>query len=153
MTDAPPTPVAPLHFGDPPAQPTPYQYFGVAQEATAATHACSGSFTGETDLNVVVAKGSALEVGLVTPRGLDSFRVPLHGAVAGMFLYKPRELLARLARQHLIASLPPPPSARRSASAAAAAETETTLPPLPQPRMTDYLFVCTQEMRFFSVTC
>lgn len=49
-----------------------------------------GNFTSPTDLNLLVAKASRLEMYLVTPEGLRSLKeVGLYGRVAKMKLFRP----------------------------------------------------------------
>lgn len=50
----------------------------------------SGNFTSPSDLNLLVAKNSRLEVYLVTPEGLRPMKeVGLYGRVAKMKLFRP----------------------------------------------------------------
>ncbi|KPI95266.1 DNA damage-binding protein 1 [Papilio xuthus] len=67
-----------------------YHYVVTAQKATAVTACITGNFTSPTDLNLLVAKLSRLEMYLVTPEGLRPMKeVGLYGKVAKMKLFRP----------------------------------------------------------------
>lgn len=67
-----------------------YHYVVTAQKPTAVTACVTGNFTSSTDLNLLVAKNSRLEVYLVTPEGLRPMKeVGLYGRVAKMKLFRP----------------------------------------------------------------
>ncbi|KPJ17707.1 DNA damage-binding protein 1 [Papilio machaon] len=67
-----------------------YHYVVTAQKATAVTACITGNFTSPTDLNLLVAKVSRLEMYLVTPEGLRPMKeVGLYGKVAKMKLFRP----------------------------------------------------------------
>lgn len=49
-----------------------------------------GNFTSETDLNLVIAKNSRLEIFLVTPEGLKPIKeVGIYGKIAVLKLFRP----------------------------------------------------------------
>ncbi|CAH2046047.1 unnamed protein product, partial [Iphiclides podalirius] len=67
-----------------------YHYVVTAQKPTAVTACVTGNFTSPTDLNLLVAKVSRLEMYLVTPEGLRPMKeVGLYGKVAKMKLFRP----------------------------------------------------------------
>ncbi|XP_049877553.1 DNA damage-binding protein 1 [Pectinophora gossypiella] len=67
-----------------------YHYVVTAQKPTAVTACVTGNFTSPTDLNLLVAKVSRLEMYLVTPEGLRPMKeVGLYGRVAKMKLFRP----------------------------------------------------------------
>ncbi|CAB3248588.1 unnamed protein product [Arctia plantaginis] len=67
-----------------------YHYVVTAQKPTAVTSCITGNFTSPTDLNLLVAKVSRLEMYLVTPEGLRPMKeVGLYGRVAKMKLFRP----------------------------------------------------------------
>ncbi|VVC93005.1 unnamed protein product [Leptidea sinapis] len=67
-----------------------YHYVVTAQKPTAVTACITGNFTSPTDLNLLVAKVSRLEMYLVTPEGLHPMKeVGLYGRVAKMKLFRP----------------------------------------------------------------
>lgn len=50
----------------------------------------AGNFTSETDLNLIVAKNSRLEIFLVTPEGLKPIKeVGIYGKIAVLKLFRP----------------------------------------------------------------
>lgn len=50
----------------------------------------TGNFTSETDLNLIVAKNSRLEIFLVTPEGLKPIKeVGIYGKIAVLKLFRP----------------------------------------------------------------
>ncbi|XP_059050799.1 DNA damage-binding protein 1-like [Achroia grisella] len=67
-----------------------YHYVVTAQKPTAVTACVTGNFTSPTDLNLLVAKVSRLEMYLVTPEGLRPMKeIGLYGRVAKMKLFRP----------------------------------------------------------------
>lgn len=49
-----------------------------------------GNFTSETDLNLIIAKNSRLEIFLVTPEGLKPIKeVGIYGKIAVLKLFRP----------------------------------------------------------------
>lgn len=67
-----------------------YNYVVTAQKPTAVISCVTGNFTSPTDLNLLVAKVSRLEMYLVTPEGLRPMKeVGLYGRVAKMKLFRP----------------------------------------------------------------
>ncbi|XP_041969289.1 DNA damage-binding protein 1 [Aricia agestis] len=67
-----------------------YHYVVTAQKPTAVTACITGNFTSPTDLNLLVAKVSRLEMYLVTPEGLRPMKeIGLYGRVAKMKLFRP----------------------------------------------------------------
>ncbi|XP_045776166.1 DNA damage-binding protein 1 [Maniola jurtina] len=67
-----------------------FHYVVTAQKPTAVTACITGNFTSPTDLNLLVAKVSRLEMYLVTPEGLRPMKeVGLYGRVAKMKLFRP----------------------------------------------------------------
>lgn len=54
------------------------------------TFIVTGNFTSETDLNLIVAKNSRLEIFLVTPEGLRAIKeVGIYGKIAVLKLFRP----------------------------------------------------------------
>lgn len=50
----------------------------------------AGNFTSETDLNLIIAKNSRLEIFLVTPEGLKAIKeVGIYGKIAVLKLFRP----------------------------------------------------------------
>ncbi|XP_075983007.1 DNA damage-binding protein pic [Anticarsia gemmatalis] len=67
-----------------------HHYVVTAQKPTAVIACVTGNFTSPTDLNLLVAKVSRLEMYLVTPEGLRPMKeVGLYGRVAKMKLFRP----------------------------------------------------------------
>ncbi|CAG9789143.1 unnamed protein product [Diatraea saccharalis] len=67
-----------------------YHYVVTAQKPTAVTACVTGNFTSPTDLNLLVAKVTRLEMYLVTPEGLRPLKeVGLYGRVAKMKMFRP----------------------------------------------------------------
>ncbi len=57
---------------------------------TAVTHSVSGQFTGEADINLIIAKSTRLEVHRLTPEGLQPvIDANIYGRIAFMSLYRP----------------------------------------------------------------
>lgn len=51
----------------------------------------AGNFTSETDLNLIVAKNSRLEIYLVTPEGLRPMKeIGIYGKIAVLKLFRPQ---------------------------------------------------------------
>ncbi|XP_059618303.1 DNA damage-binding protein 1 [Phlebotomus argentipes] len=67
-----------------------HHYIVTAQKPTAVTACVTGNFTSPTELNLIVAKNSRLEIYLVTPEGLRPVKeVGIYGKIAVMKLYRP----------------------------------------------------------------
>ena len=67
-----------------------YTYVVTAQKPSSVTHAVTGKFTGADDLNLIVAKGTYLELSSISDEGLvPILEIPLYGRVASMELYAP----------------------------------------------------------------
>lgn len=67
-------------------------YIVTAQKPTAVTACVTGNFTSSTDLNLIVAKSSRLEIYLVTPEGLRPIKeIGINGKIAVMKLFRPAE--------------------------------------------------------------
>ena len=55
-----------------------YNYVVTAQKPTAVTHAIRGRFTSKDELNLIVAKGTLLELSKITEEGLQPIlEIPL----------------------------------------------------------------------------
>ncbi|XP_071054441.1 DNA damage-binding protein 1 [Onthophagus taurus] len=68
-----------------------HNYVVTAHKPTAVTACVTGNFTSPTDLNLIVAKNTRLEIYLVTPEGLRPVKeVSLYGKVAVMKLFRPQ---------------------------------------------------------------
>nr|XP_023018140.1 DNA damage-binding protein 1 [Leptinotarsa decemlineata] len=68
-----------------------YHYIVTAHKPTAVTACVTGNFTSPSDLNLIVAKNTRLEIYLVTPEGLRPIKeVGLYGKVAVMKLFRPQ---------------------------------------------------------------
>ena len=68
-----------------------YNYVVTAQKPTAVSAAVVGHFTGEKDLNLIIAKNTRLEIHLVTPEGLRPLLdVGIYGKIACMHLFRPK---------------------------------------------------------------
>ncbi|XP_035782512.1 DNA damage-binding protein 1-like [Anopheles albimanus] len=69
-----------------------HNYVVTAQKPTAVTACVTGNFTSATDLNLIVAKNSRLEIYLVTPEGLRPLKeVGINGKIAVMKLFRTAE--------------------------------------------------------------
>ncbi|XP_055588358.1 DNA damage-binding protein 1 [Uranotaenia lowii] len=69
-----------------------HNYIVTAQKPTAVTACVTGNFTSTTDLNLIVAKSSRLEIYLVTPEGLRPIKeVGINGRIAVMKLFRPAD--------------------------------------------------------------
>lgn len=65
------------------------QYVVTAKKATSVSKSLVCRFTGPEDLNLIIAKGSRLEIREVTPEGLQHrLDVPIYGAIATMESYR-----------------------------------------------------------------
>lgn len=65
------------------------QYVVTAKKATSVSKSLVCRFTGPDDLNLIVAKGSRLEIREVTPEGLQHrLDVPVYGAIATIESYR-----------------------------------------------------------------
>jgi DNA damage-binding protein 1 len=68
-----------------------HHYVVTAHKPTAVTACVTGNFTSASDLNLIVAKNTRLEIYLVTPEGLRPVKeVGLYGKVAVMKLFRPQ---------------------------------------------------------------
>ncbi|XP_044745823.1 DNA damage-binding protein 1 [Coccinella septempunctata] len=68
-----------------------HHYVVTAHKPTAVTACVTGNFTSASDLNLIVAKDTRLEIYLVTPEGLRPIKeVGLYGKVAVMKLFRPQ---------------------------------------------------------------
>ena len=68
-----------------------YNYVVTAQKSTAVSAVVVGNFTGEKDLNLLIAKNTRLEIHLVTPEGLRPLLdVGIYGKIARMHLFRPK---------------------------------------------------------------
>ncbi|CAH1116723.1 unnamed protein product [Phaedon cochleariae] len=68
-----------------------YNYVVTAHKPTAVTACVTGNFTSPSDLNLIVAKNTRLEIYLVTPEGLRPIKeIGLYGKVAVMKLFRPQ---------------------------------------------------------------
>ncbi|KAI4468317.1 dna repair/rna processing cpsf family [Holotrichia oblita] len=66
-----------------------HHYIVTAHKPTAVTACVTGNFTSPTDINLIVAKNTRLEIYLVTPEGLKPVKeVTLYGKVAVMKLFR-----------------------------------------------------------------
>ncbi|XP_058813684.1 DNA damage-binding protein 1 [Topomyia yanbarensis] len=69
-----------------------HNYIVTAQKPTAVTACVTGNFTTSSDLNLIVAKSSRLEIYLVTPEGLRPIKeIGINGKIAVMKLFRPAE--------------------------------------------------------------
>lgn len=65
------------------------QYVVTAKKATSVSKSIVCHFTGPDDLNLVIVKGSRLEIREVTPEGLQHrLDVPIYGAIATIDAYR-----------------------------------------------------------------
>lgn len=68
-----------------------HHYVVTAHKPTAVTACVTGNFTSASDLNLIVAKDTRLEIYLVTPEGLRPIKeIGLYGKVAVMKLFRPQ---------------------------------------------------------------
>lgn len=71
------------------AAATPYLYVASSQPPTAVTHAAVGNFTSASELNLVLAKTSRIEISTVTADGLvPLFDVPVNGRIGALELVR-----------------------------------------------------------------
>ena len=67
-----------------------HNYVVTAHKPTAVNEAVVGNFTGPTDLNLVIAKNTRLEIHLVTPEGLRPLLdIGIYGRISVMKLFRP----------------------------------------------------------------
>lgn len=72
-------------------QASQYNYVVTAQKSTLVSHSLVGKFTSPTDLNLIIAKGSRLEVHTSTPDGLEPvLETSLNGTIEAMKLVRPK---------------------------------------------------------------
>lgn len=65
-------------------------YVVTAQKPTMVTHSVVGQFTGEEDMNLIIAKSTRLELHRVTEAGLEPiFDVGIYGRIAALELFRP----------------------------------------------------------------
>ena len=70
---------------------TPYLYVVSSMAPTATMHVAVGNFTSSSDVNLIIAKISSLEICTATAEGLvQLFDVPVHGRIASLELVRPR---------------------------------------------------------------
>ncbi|XP_044728814.1 DNA damage-binding protein 1 isoform X2 [Chrysoperla carnea] len=68
-----------------------HHYCVTAHKATAVNACATGNFTSSTDLNLIVAKNTRLEIYLVTPEGLRPIKeISLYGKISVMKLFRPQ---------------------------------------------------------------
>mmetsp|Transcript_12957 Transcript_12957/g.36428 ORF Transcript_12957/g.36428 Transcript_12957/m.36428 type:complete len:1117 (+) Transcript_12957:258-3608(+) len=68
-----------------------YNYVVTAHKPTAVTHSACGSFTSATDLNLIIAKCTRIEIHRLTEEGLQGVvDVPIYGRIATMELFRPK---------------------------------------------------------------
>ena len=67
-----------------------HNYLVTAQQPTTVTACDTGSFTSPTDLNLLIARNSRIEILSVTPEGLRSIReFSINGSIEVMKLFRP----------------------------------------------------------------
>ncbi|XP_054261134.1 DNA damage-binding protein 1 [Macrosteles quadrilineatus] len=67
-----------------------HHYVVTAHKPTAVTACVTGNFTSTSDLNLILAKNTRIEIHLVTPEGLRPLKeIGLHGKVAVMKFFRP----------------------------------------------------------------
>eukprot|EP00889_Picochlorum_renovo_P004265 jgi/Picre1/31295/NNA_006648.t1 len=67
-----------------------YNYILTAHKPTSVTQSAVGSFTGSSDVNLIVAKSSRLEIHRLTEEGLQGLiDVPLYGRISVLELFRP----------------------------------------------------------------
>lgn len=65
-------------------------YYVTVQKPTIVSHVAVGAFTGPTDVNLIVARSTLLEVYMFSPSGLvAAFELRLHGKIGLMQLFRP----------------------------------------------------------------
>lgn len=68
-----------------------YNYVVTAHKPTAVTHSICGNFTSPTDLNLIIAKCTRIEIHTLTADGLQGVvDVPVYGRIATLELFRPR---------------------------------------------------------------
>lgn len=61
-----------------------------AHKPTTVTHSCVGNFTSPTDINLIIAKCTRIEIHLLTAHGLQPMvDVPIYGRIATLELFRP----------------------------------------------------------------
>ncbi|XP_013110760.1 DNA damage-binding protein 1 [Stomoxys calcitrans] len=69
-----------------------YHYVVTAQKPTAVVACVTGNFTSPTDLNLIIARNSQLEIDLVTPEGLRPLKeVNIYGQITVMKHFRPQD--------------------------------------------------------------
>lgn len=67
-----------------------WNYVVTAHKPTNVTRSAVGNFTSPTELNLIIAKCTRIEIHLLTPQGLQPLMdVPIYGRIATMELFKP----------------------------------------------------------------
>merc|ERR1719350_464316 len=67
-----------------------HNYLVTAQHATSVNACDTGNFTSSTDLNLIIARNSKIEIMLVTPEGLRSMKeFSINGSCETMMLFRP----------------------------------------------------------------
>ncbi|KAG1661544.1 DNA damage-binding protein 1 [Nymphon striatum] len=67
-----------------------YNYVVTAQKATAVSACATGNFTSSSDLNLILAKNTRLEIYVVTPEGLRPVKeINIYGKISIMKLFRP----------------------------------------------------------------
>ncbi|KAL9892987.1 DNA damage-binding protein pic [Glossina fuscipes fuscipes] len=75
-----------------PNEMSQYHYVVTAQKPTAVVACVTGNFTSPTDLNLIIARNSQLEIDLVTPEGLRPLKeVNINGVIAVMKHFRPQD--------------------------------------------------------------
>ena len=65
-----------------------YNYVVTAQKPTAVSHSVVGHFTSPTELSLIIAKYTRIEIHLLTPDGLQPLLdVPVYGRIATLELF------------------------------------------------------------------
>ena len=73
------------------AKATPYMYVVTAQRSTATNVAVTSNFTSPTDLNLILAKNSKIEIHTVTPEGLRHYMdLDINGCVTCLQSFRPK---------------------------------------------------------------
>ncbi|GIL63559.1 hypothetical protein Vafri_17600, partial [Volvox africanus] len=74
-----------------------YNYVVTAHKPTAVTHAVVASFTGPTDVNLITACSTRLEIRTLGPQGLSAvLDVPIYGNISALQAFRPRDLAVDL---------------------------------------------------------
>eukprot|EP00240_Pyramimonas_obovata_P000173 CAMPEP_0118957844 /NCGR_PEP_ID=MMETSP1169-20130426/62317_1 /TAXON_ID=36882 /ORGANISM="Pyramimonas obovata, Strain CCMP722" /LENGTH=1091 /DNA_ID=CAMNT_0006905945 /DNA_START=129 /DNA_END=3404 /DNA_ORIENTATION=- len=67
-----------------------WNYCVTAHKPTSVTHSCVGHFTSETEVNLIIAKYTRIEIHKLTAEGLEPMLdVPIYGRIATMKLFRP----------------------------------------------------------------